>query len=241
MWRLAGFGPGQTIADLGCGPGFTTLDLVRLVGERGRVIGVDASATAAAAARDQAARQGVSNVHIVTANVGDADLSAEHIDGVFARWLFCYLPNPAAVLRHVANSVRPGGVVAVIDYWHYLAIRTEPRSPLFDDVFGAVYQSFADAGGSLDVAGALPRYCVDAGLAIRHIEPVSALGRPGSPVWNWISDFQTLYLATLVERGYLTREFADDYLAWWNGLETSPTAFVCAPPMLAIVAVKTPG
>ena len=123
---------------------------------------------------------------IVTANVGDADLSAEHIDGIFARWLFCYLPNPAAVLRHVANSLRPGGVVAVIDYWHYLAIRTEPRSPLFDDVFGAVYQSFADAGGSLDVAGALPRYCVDAGLAVRHVEPVSALGRPGSPVWNWI-------------------------------------------------------
>jgi hypothetical protein len=125
-----------------------------------------------------------------------------------------------------------------MDYWHYLAIRTEPRSTLFDKVFRAVYQSFGDAGGSLDVAGALPRHCVAAGLSVRHVEPVSAIGRPGSPIWTWIADFQALYLPTLVERGYLTREVVAEYLAWWNGLENSATAFVLAPPMLSVVAVK---
>jgi SAM-dependent methyltransferase len=240
VWRLAGFGPGQTIVDLGCGPGFTTRDLAALVGTSGRVIGVDASATVAAAAREEAVRHGLSNVRIVTANAADADFSSERIDRIFARWLFCYLPDPAAVLGHVANSLSPGGAVAVIDYWNYLAIRTEPRSPLFERVFRAVYKSFADAGGSLDVAGALPRYCMDAGLVVRHIEPVSAVGRPGSPVWRWISEFQALYLVTLVDRGYLTRELAGDYVAWWNSLERSSDAFVFAPPMLAIVAVKAP-
>ena len=167
------------------------------------MLGVDASATAAAAARDAGRRQGLRNVRIVTAAAGDVDLSSEQPDGIFARWLFCYLSDPAAVLRHVAGRLRSGGVVAVMDYWHYLAIRTEPRSPLFDNVFRAVYQSFGDAGGSLDVAGALPRHCAAAGLSVRHVEPVSAIGRPGSPVWAWIGDFQALYLPTLVERGYL--------------------------------------
>jgi len=238
VWRLAGFEAGHSIVDLGCGPGFTAFDLARLVGERGRVLGVDASATAAAEARDAARRQDLPNVRIVTAAADEVDLSSEQPDGIFARWLFCYLSDPAVVLRHVAGRLRSGGVVAVMDYWHYLAIRTEPPSPLFDAVFQAVYQSFGDAGGSLDVAGALPRHCEAAGLSVRHVEPVSAIGRPGSPVWAWIGDFQALYLPTLVERGYLTPEASADYLAWWNGLEGSTTAFVFAPPMLSVVAVK---
>ena len=238
LWRLAGFGPGQSIVDLGCGPGLTTFDLARLVGERGRVLGVDVSATAAAAARDARRRQGLPNVRIVTAAADDVDLSFEQPDGIFARWLFCYLSDPAAVLRQVAGRLRSGGVLAVMDYWHYLAIRTEPRSPLFDNVFRAVYQSFGDAGGSLDVAGALPRHCAAAGLSVRHVEPVSAIGRPGSPIWAWIGDFQALYLPTLVERGYLMPGAVSDYLAWWNSLEGSATAFVFAPPMLSVVAMK---
>jgi SAM-dependent methyltransferase len=237
--RLAGFGPGQTLVDLGCGPGLTSIDLATLVGERGRVVGIDASETAVAAARDEAKRHGLSNVLIVSGNAGDIDLSAHRPDGVFSRWLFCYLPDPAKVVQRIAASLRPGGIVAVIDYWHYLAIRTEPRSPLFANVFRAVYESFADAGGSLDVGGDLPRHFAAAGLSVRHVEPITAIGRPGSPVWVWIGDFQALYLPALVARGYLTPDEADEYLAWWNGLEDSETAFVFAPPMLAVVAVKT--
>jgi SAM-dependent methyltransferase len=237
--RRAGFGPGQTLVDLGCGPGFTTVDLATLAGERGRVVGIDASETAAAAARAETMRHGLSNVRIVVANADDIDLSGDQPGGVFSRWLFCYLADPASVVQRVAAGLRPGGVLAVIDYWHYLAIRTEPRSPLFDRVFRAVHKSFADAGGSLDVSGDLPRLFAAAGLSTRHVEPIAAIGRPGSPVWVWISDFQALYIPTLVVRGYLTREEADEYLVWWNSLEHSETAFVLAPPMLAIVAVKT--
>jgi hypothetical protein len=30
----------------------------------------------------------------------------------------------------------------------------------------------------------------------------------------------------------------DEHLAWWNGLATTPGAFVFAPPMLTVVAAK---
>jgi hypothetical protein len=106
-------------------------------------------------------------------------------------------------------------------------------------VFRAVHRSFADAGGTLDVGADLPRYCVDAGLSVRHVEPIAAIGRPGSPVWSWISDFQALYIPALVARDYLTPADAEAYLAWWRTLELSETAFVFAPPMLAVVATKT--
>ena len=40
-WERAGFRPGQKLLDLGCGPGFATVDLAQRVGPRGQVVAVD--------------------------------------------------------------------------------------------------------------------------------------------------------------------------------------------------------
>ena len=42
-WDLAGFTDGQTLLDLGCGPGYCTTELAFIVGEKGKVYGVDKS------------------------------------------------------------------------------------------------------------------------------------------------------------------------------------------------------
>jgi SAM-dependent methyltransferase len=238
VWRLAGFRAGQTIVDLGCGPGFTSLDLAAIAGPAGRVVAIDASSTATNYLSAAAAGAGVRNLTVVTAEAGACDLAEWRPDAVFARWLFCYLPSPATVLDSLAAVLVRGGVVAVIDYWHYLALRIEPESATFTRVFRAVYDSFRDNGGSLDVAGALPALLARTGFAVRHVEPLCQVGRPGSPIWTWIADFQTIYLPTLVARGYLTREDVDEYAAWWAEQAVNPDAFVFAPPMLAVVAEK---
>ena len=36
-WRRAGIGLGQTVVDVGCGPGFASLDLAAIVGPAGQV------------------------------------------------------------------------------------------------------------------------------------------------------------------------------------------------------------
>ena len=240
IWRVAGFGPGQAIVDLGCGPGFTSLDLARIVGPSGQVLAIDSSEEATAALAPSAGGA-ASPLEVVTADVRIVDLSDRTFDGAFARWLFCYLNRPGEVLRHIAARLKPGGVIAVIDYWNYLAIRPEPAFPLFRTVFTAVFDSFRDAGGSLDVAGELPRLMAAERLTVSHIEPICVVGRPGSPVWNWIGEFQALYLPVLVERGYLTRAQLDEYERWWADRERTREGFVFAPPMLAIVGVKAGG
>src|SRR5262249_59163028 len=45
LCRTAGMGPGARVVDLGCGPGFLTIDLASIVGETGHVIAVDRSTT----------------------------------------------------------------------------------------------------------------------------------------------------------------------------------------------------
>jgi ubiquinone/menaquinone biosynthesis C-methylase UbiE len=237
-WRMGGFDAGQTVVDLGSGPGFTTIGLARVVGPSGRVIAVDASTTASEWLRERARQEGLANVDVHTADVAACDVGAWKPNAVFARWLFSFLADPAAVIRRIAAGLEPGGVLVVMDYWNYRAIRTEPASPLFERVFESVYASFADAGGSLDVAGAVPAYCSAAGLAVRRIEPVCHLGRPGSPVWEWLSDFLTLYFPTLVKGGYLTRDDVEEYNGWWRKQSENPGAFVFAPPVLSVAAER---
>ena len=43
LWNEAGFRPGHHLVDLGCGPGFGTVDLAHRVGPTGRVTGIEAS------------------------------------------------------------------------------------------------------------------------------------------------------------------------------------------------------
>ncbi len=43
VWRRAGFTVGQTLLDVGCGPGYATADLAGIVGDRGQVVAVDRS------------------------------------------------------------------------------------------------------------------------------------------------------------------------------------------------------
>src|SRR5436190_19744035 len=43
LWERAGFRPGQTILDVGCGPGYATIDLARLLGPSTRIVAIDES------------------------------------------------------------------------------------------------------------------------------------------------------------------------------------------------------
>jgi len=188
--------------------------------------------------RSAAEREGLSNLEVVTSDVVDVRLRQWRPDGVFARWLFCYLSNPEVVVERIASGMVSGSTVAVMDYWNYLAIRMEPTTDLFRKVFTAVYRSFADAGGSLDVAGRLPALLLASGLRVTHTEPLCQVGRPGSRVWQWVAEFQTLYLPTLVEKQYLTRTELESYAQWWRERERDDGTLLFAPPILCVVAVK---
>jgi ubiquinone/menaquinone biosynthesis C-methylase UbiE len=42
-WRAARIGPGQTVIDVGAGPGYAALDLAEIVGAAGRVVALERS------------------------------------------------------------------------------------------------------------------------------------------------------------------------------------------------------
>ena len=126
----AGIAPGMACLDLGCGGGDVTLEMVRLVGPEGKVVGVDMDAEKLRLARQDAEREHLDNVEY---RVGDASAldEVERYDVVYARLLLTHLRDPRSMVERMVRSARPGGVVIVEDMDHG-AVFSHPACPALE-------------------------------------------------------------------------------------------------------------
>ncbi len=122
--------PGQSLLDVGCGPGTITADLALLVAP-GEVVGLDAAADVVAQARQHAARLGLENLRF---EVGDV-FALEHPDASFdvihLHQVLQHLGDPAAALVELRRVLRPGGVLAARDS-DYGAFTWAPGDEMLD-------------------------------------------------------------------------------------------------------------
>jgi len=160
------------------------------------------------------------------------------LDGVFARWLFCFLPEPLPIIEGVVSGLRPGGRLVVWDYLNYRATALHPRSPAFERVLAAVDESWRRNGGDLNVGERLPGLIAGAGCRLLELVPLSRFARPGTALWQWPTGFFRGYVPRLVEAGLLTQGERRAFEAEWKEREQDPGAFLSAPPMVGIIAEK---
>lgn len=238
LWDRAGFGPGARLLDLGCGPGFATLELAERVGEGGRVLAVDESAPFIGRLTREAKRLGFKQI---TTQVGRAQrlrVEPASLDGAFVRWLFCFLSDPAAVIDRVVDGLRPGGRLVAWDFLNYDAMTLLPRSPAFERVHAAIYESFAGSGGDLNIGDRLPGLVSASGCRLVDLVPLVRFIRPGTSFWQWPTQFFSNYLPQLVESGFLTESERLAFEAEWRDREGDPGTFLFAAPVIGIVAEK---
>ena len=100
-------GPGQRIADLGCGNGGAALWMARELGAS--VVGIDLSASGVAAATEHAAELGLSDTaRFQEGDITDTGLPAASCDGAVSLDVLCFVPDKSAALNEVARILRPG-------------------------------------------------------------------------------------------------------------------------------------
>ncbi len=110
FFQEAGVRAGMRVLDVGSGAGDVALLVRELVGDDGEVVGADRSERGIATARARAAANGWRNV---TFHVGDPSAMTfdRPFDVVLGRYVLMFQPDPAAMLRRLANHVRAGGII----------------------------------------------------------------------------------------------------------------------------------
>src|SRR5215468_9481746 len=94
--RLA-VGPGERVAELGCGRGALTLLMADAVGSAGRVDAVDVSTEMVARTREAAAD--LSQVSVAVGDAADPPLREASYDVAAGSLVIFFLPDPGAALR----------------------------------------------------------------------------------------------------------------------------------------------
>jgi len=107
--------PGETVLDLGSGPGLDAFLAARLVGPTGRVIGVDMTPSMLERARVGAAKMGLAWVEFREGRLEALPVEAASVDAVTSNCVINLVPDKAAVFAEVARVLRPGGRLVVSD------------------------------------------------------------------------------------------------------------------------------
>ena len=101
--------PGQAAADLGCGMGYFSVPLARLVGPAGRVFAVDLQSEMLSGVRKRAQRAGLeARIQLHQATPHSLGL-ATPVDFVLAFWMLHEVPDQERFLAEVRSFLKPGG------------------------------------------------------------------------------------------------------------------------------------
>lgn len=106
---------GQTVLDLGCGPGTFSVTMAKMVGESGKVIAVDVQEEMLKLVREKAARYGM-QARIVTHKSGPCGIGlSEKVDFALAFYMVHEVPDAQAFLKEVASLLKPRGKLLIVE------------------------------------------------------------------------------------------------------------------------------
>jgi SAM-dependent methyltransferase len=236
LLQRAGVGPGLRCLDVGCGGGDVTRDLSRLVDGSGSVVGVDVDATKIDLARSESGD--ARNVEFRVADV-TAGLGFEEYDVVYSRFVLTHLRDPAAVVAHMRDALRPGGRLVVEDI-DYRGSFCEPEIEEFERYEEIYVETARRNGGDAGIGVRLPQMLVDAGF--EHVRPqvVQPAGLQGESKLLPALTLQNIK-AMAVRHEVATEEEVDHLVGVLYDVARDPTTYVGNPRIVQVWGDRAPG
>jgi SAM-dependent methyltransferase len=237
-WRRAGFTVGQTLVDVGCGPGYASLDLAEIVGDSGQVVAIDRSRRFLD--RLQTVRQDGKHprLQVLELDLEHVELPRLEADGAWCRWVLAFLTQPRHLLTRIAGMLRNGGVLVVHEYFDYATWRLTPRCAEIEEFVEMVMDSWRMTGGEPDVGLHLPMWLAELGFEIKSLQPIIDIVPASDFLWQWPKSFIYSGLRRLEELGHLTAGRAQAMAQAFEEREAASHTLMITPGVLEIIAVR---
>ena len=111
--------PGMSVADLGSGSGYFTRRFVEAVTEIGKVYVVDIEPEALKYVEDSLVHMHRAfEAEFILARPDSPKIPFESVDLIFVCNTYHHLENRSEYFRNVQSSLKPGGRIAIIDFYH---------------------------------------------------------------------------------------------------------------------------
>jgi ubiquinone/menaquinone biosynthesis C-methylase UbiE len=141
--------PGMSVLDVGCGWGDMSLQVAKVVGPEGRVVGIDCVDAFLQEARKDAAAQGLLNVRFIRGDA-EVELPENEFDYVVARFGTMFFTNPVAALRRMRKALKPGGRMT------HIVWRRREDNPAWQEAKNITLRYLPAPGADADTCGPGP-------------------------------------------------------------------------------------
>jgi ubiquinone/menaquinone biosynthesis C-methylase UbiE len=106
---------GATVMDMGCGPGYFTIDMAKMVGPEGRVIAVDIQEKMLQRVRKKAQKHGVAHrIDYHTAGLDHIGLEKK-ADFILAFYMIHEVPDMTHTLEELKELLKKGGKILAVE------------------------------------------------------------------------------------------------------------------------------
>ena len=177
------------VLEIGSGMGDVAFLAGEIVGPGGWVLGVDQDTAGLEKARERSRQQGCSSwVSFEASNLAEFD-TADQFDAIVGRYILLYQQDPGAVIRHLLEFLKPGGIVVFHEMDFANAHSSDPPCAFWDEMYGLLSEAFRRAGNPPDYGRRVAKAFLEAGLPFPTVlaESLAGGGR-GSYLYRWIAN-----------------------------------------------------